>query len=191
MHFRRAAALLPFVILLPAGAVAQQPDSTHAQVAVGWSLQLRSVQLEGVTFLYTFGWGISADVDVYRIASSEYESFGVRLGREQFRSGDPGGGGEGPFNDYNLLLRFSTGPESMRFDICAGYSYRQDTHANSYAPIAASGVKFEFNVRVNFVSFLYFGAIVKAGLCGFFTDAAHNSGALNSGIGLYAGWDNR
>ena len=196
MHVRRVLALL-FLIVLSAGTAAQQSETQYAQEPVGWSLQLRSVQLEG-SVLPSARWELSVDVDVYHLPSAGYGSFGVRLGREQFATYNPGGGGKGPFTDYNLLLRYSTGDAALRLDFCAGYSYRPDTQAHWYTPIAASGVKFDVNVRLNFAEFLYFGVIGKACLYKFYAGTAPNgysneanTNSMNSGIGLYGGWDNR
>ena len=119
MHVRRVLALL-FLIVLSAGTAAQQSETQYAQEPVGWSLQLRSVQLEG-SVLPSARWELSVDVDVYHLPSAGYGSFGVRLGREQFATYNPGGGGKGPFTDYNLLLRYSTGDAALRLDFCAGY----------------------------------------------------------------------
>ncbi len=121
----------------------------------------RSIQLDGVIMIFSSA-GISGSVDYDLFAITKKTSVGIRTGIEYyailgFESV------EGPFTDYNILARSTTGGKHFRWDIYAGLTYHtsSDKKEDSSKISPKYGMEFKYMFVPKFLGFLIKASVTQ------------------------------
>lgn len=163
------------LLLLPGRSARAQTDESVTADSVGIAIEIRSVQIDVTTIIFSYSIGISVDVDGIEAGGN---AAGLRIGFDHIVNGGLEGAADGsPFNEAHLLARLTMSLAFFRWDVYGGLAAQwPNSLLLQFVPKAGMDLRFRILPP-------YFGLIVRVSKT--FSDPASYGGV----VGVYGGYE--